>query len=67
MVIFMGIFNMFIVVPQNLNMITIPFLYNTLLGGDPTHALAFAGCSLGVAAIFSYRLKIGHKTLKAIP
>lgn len=61
--VYMGIFNMFIVVPQIANMVSIPFLYDTLLGGDPAHALAFAGVSLLVAAVFSYRLKIGRGVL----
>ncbi|MFD2574451.1 MFS transporter [Spirosoma soli] len=48
--VYMGLFNGFIVVPQIINMITIPFLYNTLLGGDPRNALVLCGVCLLLAA-----------------
>ncbi len=56
--VYMGIFNMFIVIPQICNMVLIPFIYNNLLGGSPIHALCFAGISLLVAGWFSYRLRL---------
>lgn len=55
--VYMGIFNMFIVVPQICNMVSVPFLYNNLLGSDPTHALVLAGICLLLAAVASYCLK----------
>ena len=60
--VYMGIFNMFIVVPQIINMISVPFFYNSLLGGDPTHALVLAGVCLAIAGVVSYRLKIAKVT-----
>ncbi|MDX2136194.1 MAG: MFS transporter [Saprospiraceae bacterium] len=48
--VYMGIFNMFIVIPQIINMITIPLLYKPLLGDDPRHALVLAGVMLFFAA-----------------
>jgi maltose/moltooligosaccharide transporter len=60
--VYMGIFNMFIVVPQIINMISVPFFYKSLLGNDPTHALVLAGFCLCVAGFVSYRLKIGRVT-----
>ncbi|MBL7978817.1 MAG: MFS transporter [Bacteroidetes Order II. Incertae sedis bacterium] len=52
--VYMGIFNGFIVVPQIINMITIPFLYKTLLGSDPRNALVFAGVCLILAGVSSF-------------
>ena len=48
--VYMGIFNGFIVVPQIINMITIPFLYKNLLGSDPLNALILCGVCLILAA-----------------
>lgn len=48
--VYMGIFNGFIVVPQIVNMITIPFLYESLLGSDPRNALILCGVCLFLAA-----------------
>jgi maltose/moltooligosaccharide transporter len=49
--VYMGIFNMFIVIPQFISMATVPFFYKTLLGGDPRNALLFCGvCLLAAAA-----------------
>lgn len=48
--VYMGVFNMFIVIPQMISMFTIPFIYNSLLGGDPRNALALAGVFLVFAA-----------------
>ncbi|MFY7970821.1 MAG: MFS transporter [Flavobacteriales bacterium] len=56
--VYMGIFNMFIVIPQIINMITIPFIYNNLLSGDPRHALVLAGICLILAGIASLRVKL---------
>lgn len=56
--VYMGIFNMFIVIPQIINMITIPFIYNNLLSGDPRHALVLAGICLILAGVASLRVKL---------
>lgn len=48
--VYMGIFNGFIVVPQIINMITVGFLYNSVLGGDPRNALVLCGICLILAA-----------------
>jgi maltose/moltooligosaccharide transporter len=56
--VYMGIFNGFIVVPQIINMITVPFLYDTLLGGDPRNALVLCGISLFCAAGACFLVKL---------
>jgi maltose/moltooligosaccharide transporter len=48
--VYMGLFNGFIVVPQIINMVTIPFLYNSVLSGDPRNALILSGVCLILAA-----------------
>lgn len=55
--VYMGIFNMFIVIPQIINMITVPLYYETLLGGDPRQALAVAGICFFCAAASCFLVK----------
>lgn len=49
--VYMGLFNTFIVIPMIISMVTIPPLFNSLLGGDPRNALAFGGCFFILAAV----------------
>lgn len=49
--VYMGIFNMFIVVPQIISMFTVPMFYNSWLQGEPRYALLLAGISFVFAAI----------------
>jgi maltose/moltooligosaccharide transporter len=55
--VYMGIFNMFIVLPMIIQMLTLPLFYDSLLGGDPRHVIQLAGCFLGIAALFTLRVK----------
>lgn len=41
--VYMGIFNMFIVVPMLLETFTMPLFYDSLLGSDPVNAIRLAG------------------------
>lgn len=56
--VYMGIFNMFIVIPQIMSMITVPFIYTSILQNDPVNALVLAGISLLLGAIASWKLTI---------
>ena len=58
--VYMGIFNMFIVLPMIIQMLTLPLYYNSLLGGDPRHVVQLAGCFLVVAALLTLRVKASH-------
>jgi len=49
--VYMGIFNMFIVLPMLFQSVTMPFLYGPVLGGDARNVLIFAGLLMIVAAI----------------
>jgi maltose/moltooligosaccharide transporter len=53
----MGIFNMMIVIPMLLNALTVPFYYDTLLGGDARNMLMLAGILMGCAAIAVLRVR----------
>jgi maltose/moltooligosaccharide transporter len=55
--VYMGIFNGFIVVPQIINMITVPLYYKSLLGDDPRNALVLAGICLILAAASCFLVK----------
>ncbi len=64
--VYMGIFNGFIVVPQIISMITVPFLYDSVLGGDPRNALVLCGICLFLAAISCFLVKTPKQTEPAI-
>ena len=49
--VYMGIFNMFIVLPMILQMLTLPLYYNSLLGGQPENVIRLAGTLLLAAAV----------------
>lgn len=55
--VYMGIFNMMIVVPMLLNAATFPFYYEPLLGGDARNALILAGILLICAALAVLRVR----------
>lgn len=49
--VYMGVFNLFIVIPQAVMSLVVPSLYRGLLGGDPANVLILGGLSLGLAAL----------------
>lgn len=55
--VYMGIFNMMIVIPMLLNAATFPFYYEPLLGGDARNALMLAGVLLVCAALAVLRVR----------
>ena len=56
--VYMGIFNMFIVIPMLLQNITMPLYYESLLGNNPQHAIMLAGILLIVAANAVFLIKV---------
>jgi maltose/moltooligosaccharide transporter len=48
--VYMGIFNMFIVIPMIIQIFTLPMIYKTLLHGNPENVIRLAGILLIVAA-----------------
>ncbi len=49
--VYMGIFNMFIVIPMLIQMLTLPLYYQSLLGGQPDNVIRLAGTLLAAAAV----------------
>ena len=49
--VYMGIFNMFIVIPMMIQIFTLPLFYRSLLGGNPENVIRLAGGLLICAAI----------------
>lgn len=63
--IYMGIFNMFIVVPMIIESISMSFIYRSLLGGDPRNVLYLGGVLMLVGALATLRVQAG--TTSAAP
>jgi maltose/moltooligosaccharide transporter len=49
--VYMGIFNMFIVIPMLIQAVTLPWIYTYWLGSDPRNVLMLAGALLLAAAV----------------
>jgi maltose/moltooligosaccharide transporter len=48
--VYMGVFNLFIVIPQIVMSLIVPRIYYSVLGGDPRNAVVLGGVSLLIAA-----------------
>ncbi|MFA6031473.1 MAG: MFS transporter [Myxococcota bacterium] len=59
--IYMGIFNMFIVIPMLVQTLTMPLIYNPLLGGDPRNVLALGGSLMIIGAIATLFVDAGRR------
>ena len=59
--IYMGIFNMFIVIPMLIQTITMPFLYQPVLGGDPRNVLVLGGVLMVLGAVATLFVDAGHR------
>ena len=59
--VYMGIFNMFIVIPMLIQMLTLPLIYQSLLGGQPANVIRLAGGLLFVAALAVLRVQTWQK------
>lgn len=56
--IYMGIFNMFIVIPMIIQILTLPLYYKTLLNSNPENVIRLAGVLMLCAAIATLWVKI---------
>ena len=59
--VYMGLFNVFIVVPMLLQIVTLPLYYGVLLHGNPQNAVRLAGVLLLVAALLTLRVDRGRR------
>jgi len=65
--VYMGIFNMFIVIPMILQMVTLPLIYDSLLGGKPENVVRLAGVLLGCAAVAVLFVRTPKAEAAALP
>ena len=63
--VYMGIFNMMIVIPMLLLAATLPFAYDTVLEGDPRNVLRLAGVLMVLAALSVLWVKEGWRQAAA--
>ena len=59
--VYMGIFNMFIVIPMMIQIFTLPLYYRSLLGGNPANVIRLAGGLLICAAISVLFVRVGAR------
>jgi maltose/moltooligosaccharide transporter len=57
--VYMGIFNMFIVIPMMIQIFTVPLFYRSLLGGHPESVVRLAGALLLCAAVACAFVRVG--------
>lgn len=55
--VYMGIFNMMIVIPMLLLSVTLPFYYGPLMGSDPRHVLTLSGVLMFCAAVAVFTVR----------
>jgi maltose/moltooligosaccharide transporter len=63
--IYMGIFNLFIVIPMLIQTLTMPLIYRPLLGGDPRHVLMLVGVLMLAGALATLLVDAGHRQPRA--
>lgn len=56
--VYMGIFNMFIVIPLLIGGALLSLMYDSVFGGDPRHVLMTAGVMMVCAAVATLRVKV---------
>ena len=59
--VYMGVFNLFIVIPQIVMSLIVPRIYNSVLGGDPRNAVVLGGISLLIAAATVWIVRDVHE------
>jgi maltose/moltooligosaccharide transporter len=63
--IYMGIFNLFIVIPMLIQTLTMPLIYRPLLGGDPRNVLMLGGVLMLAGALATLLVDAGHRQPRA--
>lgn len=56
--VYMGLFNVFIVLPMLLQILTVPLMYESVLSSNPENVIRLAGGMLLVAAVLTLRVKV---------
>jgi maltose/moltooligosaccharide transporter len=60
--IYMGIFNLFIVIPMLIQTLTMPLIYEPLLGSDPRNVLMLGGALMLAGALATLLVDAGHRS-----
>ena len=60
--VYMGVFNLFIVIPQIVMSLIVPNIFNNVLVGDPRNAVVLGGISLLIAAVTVLGVRDVHET-----
>ena len=63
--VYMGIFNMFIVIPMMVEILFVWLAYRPLLGGDPRHVLLLGGAAMLAAAVATLMVRAPRADLSA--
>jgi maltose/moltooligosaccharide transporter len=58
--VYMGIFNMFIVIPQIVAATSLTVIYKSLFGAEPINAMLLAGTSLVIAGLANFLITNKH-------
>jgi len=56
--VYMGLFNVFIVLPMLLQILTVPLMYESVLSSNPENVIRLAGGMLLIAAMLTLRVKV---------
>ena len=59
--VYMGVFNLFIVIPQIVMSLIVPNIFNNVLGSDPRNAVVLGGISLFIAAATVWIVRDVHE------
>jgi len=59
--VYMGVFNLFIVIPQIVESLIVSRIYNNVLGGDPRNVVVLGGISLLIAAATVLSVRDAHR------
>jgi len=63
--VYMGIFNMFIVIPMLLIAVTLPLYYQSLMDGDARNVIMLAGSLMLCGAVATLFIRTPHEVRKA--
>ncbi|MAX00892.1 MAG: MFS transporter [Sphingomonas sp.] len=59
--VYMGIFNMFIVLPMMIESLTVPLFYNHMLAGDARNVILLAGVLMLAGSIATLQVRVGER------
>lgn len=62
--VYMGILNMFIVIPMLIETVSFKYIYKGLLQSNPAYAISFAGILIIIGAAFVLRVKTNKEDIE---